>query len=140
MDQHEMFTEVVANVAKMCAVSAMTAPKSGGQLFLKGSKPFIETTIVQDKETLHRLAEWLRARGTKLKNPIFFRDADTTEKVDLILFIGLEKWYPPMYDCGACGTAPATNFCVRVPRITQESTRTGNSSGPFASFVASTSV
>src|SRR5436309_13176686 len=54
MDQHEMFTEVVANVAKMCAVSAMTAPKSGGQLFLKGSKPFIETTIVQDKETLHR--------------------------------------------------------------------------------------
>src|SRR5881409_1812872 len=73
MDQHEMFTEVVANVAKMCAVSAMTAPKSGGQLFLKGSKPFIETTIVQDKETLHRLAEWLRARGTKLKNPIFFR-------------------------------------------------------------------
>src|SRR2546430_17714569 len=62
MDQHEMFTEVVANVAKMCAVSAMTAPKSGGQLFLKGSKPFIETTIVRDKETLHRLAEWLRAR------------------------------------------------------------------------------
>src|SRR5207245_6100127 len=86
MDQHEMFTEVVENVAKMCAVSAMTAPKSGGQLFLKGSKPFIETTIVKDKETLHRLAEWLRARGTKLKNPIFFRDADTAEKVDLILF------------------------------------------------------
>src|SRR5207244_1886116 len=82
-------------VAKMFAVSAMTAPKSGGQLFLKGSKPFIETTIVRDRETLHRLAEWLRARGTKLKNPIFFRDADTTEKVDLILFIGLEKWYPP---------------------------------------------
>src|SRR5437867_6888447 len=80
MDQHEMFTEVVGNVAKMCAVSAMTAPKSGGQLFLKGSKPFIETTIVSDKETLHRLAEWLRARGTKLKNPIFFRDADTAEK------------------------------------------------------------
>ncbi|HYU06455.1 MAG TPA: hypothetical protein VEM77_04670, partial [Thermoplasmata archaeon] len=64
MDPKEMFTEVVENVAKMCAVSAMTAPKSGGQLFLKGSKPFIETTIVKDQETLHRLAEWLRARGT----------------------------------------------------------------------------
>src|SRR5947208_14485008 len=102
MDQHEMFTEVVANVAKMCAVSAMTAPKSGGQLFLKGSKPFIETTIVQDKETLHRLAEWLRAPGTKAKNPIFFRDADPTEKVDLILFTCLDKGYTPMYDgCGA---------------------------------------
>src|SRR5438034_11647257 len=103
MDQHEMFTEVVENIAKMCAVSAMTAPKSGGQLFLKGSKPFIETTIVKDKETLHRLAEWLRARGTKLKNPIFFRDADTAEKVDLILFIGLEKWYQPVDDFGVFG-------------------------------------
>src|SRR5213593_980548 len=95
MDQHEMFTEVVANVAKMCAVSAMTAPKSGGQLFLKGSKPFIETTIVQDKETLHRLAEWLRARGTKLKNPIFFRDADTTEKEkDRVLEFGPSRSEP----------------------------------------------
>ena len=115
MDQHEMFAEVVENVAKMCAVSAMTAPKSGGQLFLKGSKPFIETTIVKDKETLHRLAEWLRARGTKLKNPIFFRDADTAEKVDLILFIGLEKWYPPMYDCGACGYGTCNEFLRASP-------------------------
>src|SRR2546425_1112708 len=89
MDQHEMFTEVVENVAKMCAVSAMTAPKSGGQLFLKGSKPFIETAIVSDKETLHRLAEWLRARGTKLKNPIFFRDADTAEKADLAVALSM---------------------------------------------------
>src|SRR5437879_12027373 len=105
MDQHEMFTEVVENVAKMCAVSAMTAPKSGGQLFLKGSKPFIETAIVSDKETLHRLAEWPRARGTKHKNPIFYRDADTAEKVDLSLTIGLEKWYPPMQNCGERGTA-----------------------------------
>src|SRR2546427_12127450 len=110
MDQHEMFTEVVENVAKMCAVSAMTAPKSGGQLFLKGSKPFIETAIVSDKETLHRLAEWLRARGAKLKNPIFCRDADTAEKEDLILFIGLEKWYPPMHDFGAGGHATCNEF------------------------------
>src|SRR3989442_3895249 len=122
MDPKEMFTEVVENVAKMCAVSAMTAPKSGGQLFLKGSKPFIETTIVKDQETLHRLAEWLRARGTKLKNPIFFRDADTTEKVDLILFIGLEKWYPPMYDCGACGDGTCNEFLRATPaHHTQES-------------------
>src|SRR5437867_12121465 len=115
MDQHEMFTEVVANVAKMCAVSAMTAPKSGGQLFLKGSKPFVETTIVHDKETLHRLAAWLRARGTKLKNAIFFRDADTAEKVDLILFIGLENWYPPMYDRGACGYGTRDDFLHATP-------------------------
>src|SRR5438094_8794307 len=96
MDQHEMFTEVVANVAKMCAVSAMTAPKSGGQLLLKGSKPFIETTIVQDKETLHPLAQSLRARRTTLKNPMFFRDADTSEKAHLTLLIGPKNGYRPM--------------------------------------------
>src|SRR5439155_21980206 len=98
MNQQEMFTEVVAHVAKMCAASAMTAPKSAGQLFLKGSNPFIETTIAQDIEPLHRLAEWLRARGTKLKTAIFFRDADTAGEVDPMLCIGLVKMYPPAFD------------------------------------------
>ena len=113
--QEDMFKDVVGNVARFCAVAAVTAPKSGGQLFLKGSKPFIETVIVDDKETLRRLAQWLRERGTKLKNPIFFRDADTTEKVDLILFIGLRKWYPPMYDCGACGYGTCNEFLRAAP-------------------------
>ena len=88
----------------------MTAPKSGGQLFLKGSKPFIETVVVDDQETLARLAGWLRERGNKLKDPIWFRDADTAEKLDLVLFIGLAKWYPPVYDCGACGYATCAEF------------------------------
>ena len=93
MDQHEIFMDGLRSVAKLCAVAAMTAPKSGGQLFLKGSKPFIETVIIEDRDTLKRLAEWLRARGRKLKDPIWFRDADTAEKLDLVLFIGLAKWY-----------------------------------------------
>ena len=103
------------HVAQLCAVAAMTAPKSGGQLFLKGAKPFIETVIVEERDTLQRLAEWLRARGTKLKDPIWFRDADTTEKLDLVLFIGLAKWYPPVYDCGACGYATCAEFLRAVP-------------------------
>jgi uncharacterized ferredoxin-like protein len=41
MDQHEIFLESVRHVAKLCAVAAMTAPKSGGQLFLEGGTPFI---------------------------------------------------------------------------------------------------
>ena len=45
----------MGQVAELCAVAAMTAPKSGGQLFLKGSKPFIETVIVEDRATLARL-------------------------------------------------------------------------------------
>lgn len=110
MDQQTMFIEALRHVAQLCAVAAMTAPKSGGQLFLKGSKPFIETVVVEDQETLERLAGWLRERGRKLKDPIWFRDADTAEKLDLVLFIGLAKWYPPVYDCGACGYATCAEF------------------------------
>jgi uncharacterized ferredoxin-like protein len=110
MDQNEIFMEALRHVARLCAVAAMTAPKSGGQLFLKGAKPFIETVIIEDRQTLNRLAEWLRARGTRLKDPIWFRDADTAEKLDLVLFIGLAKWYPPVYDCGACGYATCAEF------------------------------
>ncbi len=110
MEQREMFTEALRHVAQLCAVAAMTAPKSGGQLFLKGAKPFIETVIVEDRPTLARLADWLRERGKKLKAPIWFRDADTAEKLDLVLFIGLAKWYPPVYDCGACGFATCAEF------------------------------
>lgn len=110
MEQREIFLEALRHVAHLCAVAAMTAPKSGGQLFLKGAKPFIETVIVEDRETLHRLAEWLRERGNKLKAPIWFRDAETAETLDLVLFIGLAKWYPPVYDCGACGYPTCAEF------------------------------
>lgn len=110
MDQNEIFQHAIHQVAELCAVAAMTAPKSGGQLFLKGSKPFIETVILDDKAILHRLADWMRVRGNRLRAPLWIRDADTAEKLDLVLFIGLAKWYPPLYDCGACGYATCAEF------------------------------
>lgn len=110
MNQNEIFTESVRHVAKLCAVAAMTAPKSGGQLFLKGGKPFIETVIVEDKAILKNLADWLRTQGDRHKEAIWYRDADTAEKLDLVLFIGLAGWYPPQYDCGACGYATCAEF------------------------------
>jgi len=131
MDQHELFMEALRQVAKLCAVSAMTAPKSGGQLFVKGSKPFIETVIVEDRETLNRLADWLRERGTKLKAPIWFRDANTTEKLDLVLFIGLAKWYPPVYDCGACGYATCAEFLRARERYKTETFEEWEFPGPI---------
>jgi len=33
MEQRELFLDAIRRVAKLCAVAAMTAPKSGGQLF-----------------------------------------------------------------------------------------------------------
>lgn len=105
-----MLLDSIRHVAKLGAVAAMTAPKSGGQLFLKGGTPFIETVIVEEKSTLKKLADWLRAQGDKQKEAIWHRDADTAEKLDLVLFIGLCGWYPPQYDCGACGYGTCAEF------------------------------
>lgn len=115
MEQEAMFKEAIQQVARLCAVAAMTAPKSGGQLFLKGSKPFIETVIVDDRETLSQMAAWMRERGQRYQAPLYLRDADVTEKLDLVLFIGLNKWYPPLYDCGACGYATCAEFLRAAP-------------------------
>ena len=62
LDYDDLRADTVRQVAKLMAAAAITAPKSGGQLFLKGKPLFIETVIVDDRPTLHDLAEWLRAR------------------------------------------------------------------------------
>jgi uncharacterized ferredoxin-like protein len=102
--------ETVLQAAKLMAASAITAPKSGGQLFLRGSPLFIETVIVDDKETLATLATWMRGRGKERREAIWFRDAAAAERMDCVLFVGLKDWYPPVYDCGACGYATCAEF------------------------------
>ncbi len=136
MEQREIVLDAVRNVARLCAVAAITAPKSGGQLFLKGSKPFIETVIVEDKDTLTRLADWLRAQGARLKEPIWFRDADAAEKLDLVLFIGLAKWYPPVYDCGACGYGTCAEFLVAAKKHKTAEAESWQFAGPICQLRA----
>src|SRR5262245_13038402 len=131
MNQQEIFLESVRNVAKLCAVAAMTAPKSGGQLFLKGATPFIETVIVEDKATLKRLANWLREQGQKHQEAIWYRDADVAEKLDLVLFIGLAEWYPPQYDCGACGFGTCAEFLQARPKHKTEGSPEWQFDGPI---------
>jgi uncharacterized ferredoxin-like protein len=53
----------VRQVARLMAAAAITAPKSGGQLFLAGKPNFMETVIADDTGTRHQLAAWMRARG-----------------------------------------------------------------------------
>lgn len=103
--------ETVRQVAKLMAGAAITAPKSGGQLFLAGKANFMETTIIEDSSARAELAAWLRARGKERRERIWFRDAEAAEAVDAILFVGLlPQWYPPNYDCGACGYATCAEF------------------------------
>jgi uncharacterized ferredoxin-like protein len=106
----DLRVETVVQVAKLMAASAITAPKSGGQLFLAGKHNFMETVIVDDADTRHQLAEWMRARGKERREAIWFRDADVAEAIDAVLFVGMADWYPPNYDCGACGYATCAEF------------------------------
>ena len=110
LDYDAIRSDTVRHVAKLMAAAAITAPKSGGQLFLAGKHNFIETVIVDDVATRQRFAEWMRARGKERREAIWFRDADVAEAVDAILFVGLFDWYPPNYDCGACGFATCAEF------------------------------
>jgi len=102
--------ETVQQVAKLMIAAAITAPKSGGQLFMRGAPLSIETVILDNKQTLHTLATWMRARGRERREAIWFRDAEVAENLDCVVFIGLKDWYPPVYDCGACGYATCAEF------------------------------
>lgn len=110
LDYDAIRGDTVRQVAKFMAAAAITAPKSGGQLLLQGKHLFIETIIVDDHDTLTRLAGWMRARGKERRETIWFRDADVAEAVYAVLFVGLADWYPPNYDCGACGYATCAEF------------------------------
>ena len=52
----------------------------------------------------------MRARGKERREAIWFRDADVAEAIDAVLFVGIADWYPPNYDCGACGYATCAEF------------------------------
>ena len=121
LDYDALRADTVRQVAKLMAASAITAPKSGGQLFLQGKHLFIETVIVDDHDTLSQLAGWLRARGKERREAIWFRDADVAEAIDAVLFVGLADWYPPNYDCGACGYATCAEFLHATKALRDDS-------------------
>jgi uncharacterized ferredoxin-like protein len=78
--------------------------------------------IIDDPATRSELAGWLRARGKERREAIWFRDADVAEAVDAILFIGLApNWYPPNYDCGACGYATCAEFLHASKELRKDS-------------------
>lgn len=121
LDYEAIRADTVRQVAKLMAAAAITAPKSGGQLFLAGKHNFVETVIVDDSATKRELAEWMRARGKERREAIWFRDADVAEAVDGILFVGLSDWYPPNYDCGACGYATCAEFLHETAELRRDS-------------------
>ena len=61
----ELRLGAIRSAVEYLAATAITAPKSGGQLFLRGGKPFIETVAVIDKAVQHDIAEWMLRNGAK---------------------------------------------------------------------------
>lgn len=43
------------------------------------------------------------------------------EAIDAVLFVGLADWYPPNYDCGACGYATCAEFLHATGELRRES-------------------
>ncbi len=121
LDYDALRADTVREVARLMAASAITAPKSGGMLFIQGKHLFVETVIVDDRDTLGDLAAWMRARGKERRETIWFRDADVAEAIDAALFVGLADWYPPNYDCGACGYATCAEFLHATGQLRQDS-------------------
>src|SRR5262245_9571068 len=63
----------------------------------------------------------MRARGKERRKAIWFRDAEAAEAIDAVLFVGLTRWYPPNYDCGACGYATCAEFMTATKELRAES-------------------
>jgi len=122
VDADSLRKEAVRQVATLMAAAAITAPKSGGQAFLAGKPGILETVVIEDPATRGELAAWIRARGRERREAIWFRDAEVAQAVDAILFVGLApNWYPPNYDCGACGYATCAEFLHATKTLRTES-------------------
>ena len=59
----ELRVATVRQVAQLMAAAAITAPESGGQLFLAGKPNFLETVIADDPATPRQLAAGTQPTG-----------------------------------------------------------------------------
>jgi hypothetical protein len=81
LTEEQIRADAVRQVAALMAAAAITAPKSGEQLFLAGKPNPFQTAIVTDPDTRAELAGWLRARGAERRETIWSRDDDLAEAV-----------------------------------------------------------
>ena len=63
----DLRADTVRQVAKLMAAAAITAPKSGGQLFLAGKHNFMETVIVEDAEFAQEILDSPPCAPTKAR-------------------------------------------------------------------------
>ena len=92
----------VEMVAQLMSISAITAPKSKGENFVK-------TRVIKGK-ILTQLADAMLAYGQRTKKKDFDRDSKNIAESDAVLLIGLKKANVLGLDCTACGFADCKTF------------------------------
>ncbi|MGB9667912.1 MAG: ferredoxin domain-containing protein [Thermosulfidibacteraceae bacterium] len=83
-------------IGGLALVSAITAPKSKGQNFIK-------TNLITEREVIEKLGNRMIEYGKEKGDPFFIRDGNSILKSDGIIFVGIKEWEPLGLNCGGCG-------------------------------------
>lgn len=96
--------EAAVMAARLMAGSMRSAPKAGG-------KDFLEIVTIEDEAELARIAALMREYAPKSSNEAFWlRDAANIEQAQALVLVGLARFAPAGYDCGACGYPTCKEF------------------------------
>ncbi|MCS7122001.1 MAG: DUF2148 domain-containing protein [Archaeoglobaceae archaeon] len=94
--------EAVKIAAYLLAENARTAPKSRGQDSLD--------IVYIDGYELRKLCEEMKKISEELNDRVFKRDAESIEKSQGVLLIGVESRKPLNLNCGGCGYKSCEEF------------------------------
>ena len=108
IDGKEQELQGLMHVASLMAISARTAPKSGGI-------DDIYTAVIYGEEKEHIAVEMERLAGV-LNNRVFKRDAGSVRKSEVIVLIGVRGTKSFGVNCGACGHMTCAEF-EKAPRV-----------------------
>ncbi|MDK2896113.1 MAG: hypothetical protein PWP04_233 [Candidatus Atribacteria bacterium] len=87
--------EVIEQIANFMAISARTAPKSGG-------RDFVNFKLLKGDE-VEKLGEAMIGYGEEQGIKGFVRDGQNVKNSEAVLLIGIKDALPMNLDCGACG-------------------------------------
>ncbi len=106
-------------VAELMAISAITAPKSKGENFVK--------TKILNEEMPQKVAEAMLAYGEKTGKKDFDRDGKNVAASESVVLIGIKKATTLGLDCGACGFSGCNE-------LTKQAKIDGEFRGPGCAF------
>jgi uncharacterized ferredoxin-like protein len=128
--------EGVEIVAKLMAVAARTAPKTGGA-------DWIQTSVVTEKEKSRIVAKMLEvadakaellsktdSKGAEAAQLDWRSDAKTIEQSNALMLVGVQGRKVPKINCGGCGFSTCADMAKQKPLSIEEK----DFPGPFCMF------